>query len=63
MVVISSFSLGTNAETNPTEAKHDHKKETKTIMHFIQPLVILRKPIIIPPNVIGKEQYPNKHII
>ncbi len=32
-------------------------------MHLTHPLVIFKKPIIIPPRVIGKEQYPNRHII
>ena len=55
MAVINNFSLGRNSEINPKEVKHEHKKVIKTIMYFVQPLVILRKPITIPLSVIGKE--------
>ena len=51
------------AETNPTDAKQDQRKQTKTIIHLIHPFVIFKNPIIIPPTVIGKAKYPKRYII
>ena len=61
--VISSLSLLTKALINPTLAKQLQRKVKKTKKHLIQLLLTPKNPIIIPDKVIGKLQYPNKHII
>ena len=61
--VISSLSLLTKELINPTLAKQLQRKVKKTKKHLIQLIFTPKNPIIIPDKVIGKLQYPNKHII
>lgn len=63
IIVISSLSFPTKELINPTLAKQLQRKVKKTNKHFIQFALTLKNPIVIPAKVIGKLQYPNKHII
>ena len=61
--VINSLSLLTKALINPTLAKQLQRKVKNTKKHLIQLILTPKNPITIPDKVIGKLQYPNKHII